>query len=321
MEFVAASAPDLTRCLRAALASEPDSWGEDKLHASDLQYGIDGEGCARQLKLRLTGAEKRADHDGERWMYFHGHRLQREAFDLIRPQLESLYPGWQLVMWEHSLAGYIPGIESGRIDSALVNFPECVALPVDCKTRRGKAFDYLTGDVKPANAIQVRAYCIGLDEWLNRDERAPRWNVPGGVLLVLDREGQNFARQQYVERDDAEVYLAAQRLQRIKSMRRLPAVLSPVVARRVNKGPDSLTLKMPWNCDWCAYLGVSCPGALPPDLRDLGIVGKDMDGSFVPAKGLPEGVEEIVRALLPKPPEVDLEEALRASLAEVGADA
>lgn len=311
--------PDLTRCLRTALASEPDDWGEDRLHASDLKYGIDGEGCARQLKLRLNGAEKRDKHDGERWMYFHGHRLQREAFDLIRPVLERENPGWQLIFWEHSLAGYIPGVESGRIDSALLNFPECIALPVDCKTRRGKAFDYLTEGVKPANAIQVRAYCIGLDEWLNRDDRAPRWHVPGGVLLVLDREGQNFARQQYVERDDAEVYLASKRLQRIKSMRRLPAVLPPVLSRRVNKGPDSLTLKTPWQCQWCSYLDVSCAGALPLELRDLGIVGRYMDGSLVPAKDAPEDAVALVRALMPPPPVDDgaLEAALAASLEAV----
>lgn len=327
--------PDLPRLLAAALAEQPDSWDESVLHASDLRYGLPDEACARQLWLRLRGAEKRQPHAGERLMWRQGHALQRLTFDLIRPVLEREYPGWHLILWEHSLSASLRGlnlVEEGQLDSALVNFKACAALPLDAKSKRGGAFRFLDveGKASDANEVQVQAYCIALDEYLNADVgwRTPRWHVPGAVILAPDREGQNFCRQFYVPRDDDRVYAAAERLRRIRNAEEAPPVLPPLVTRKANKGPDSIRLLEPWQCRYCPYRDVSCPGALPPHLRDLGIVGKvvkEKDGSerYRPIGGAsippPDEVHELVRPLIPpaaaEPEEEDdLEATLVASL-------
>lgn len=70
-----------------------------------------------------------------------------------------------------------------------------------------------------------------------------------GLLLYVDREGQNATRQFPVERDDATVQRAARVITKITSRREPPVPL--VGGRRGGK---------PWQCGYCQFFGASCSG-------------------------------------------------------------
>jgi hypothetical protein len=289
--------PDLAECLRIGLRSKPDEWDKSVLHASDLRYGTE-DGCARQLWLRLNGHPATPPHDGMLLMFQQGHNLQAWADDWIAAGLKEAYPEWSLEHWELDLTDYLPMSLAGRMDRAVVHHGSLTAIPIDYKTVRGKAVAWLDSDgAKPSNVIQVRGYCMGLEKYLDATE-LEHWTVPCGGLMYLDREGQNFARWFEVERNDREVIDAAVKLHEIAAQSAPPPVLAPKLTRRENKGPDSIYLADPWQCQWCDYRDVSCDGALPPAWRNLGIVGKEQDGNYRPTPGTPEGATDIVKALL-----------------------
>jgi hypothetical protein len=66
-----------------------------------------------------------------------------------------------------------------------------------------------------------------------------------------------------------------------------PPILNPKVTVKENKGDDSVSLSMPWQCNYCAYLDVACPGALVPVHRDRGIAAKisKKTGELYPTDG------------------------------------
>jgi hypothetical protein len=252
-------APDLVGALYGGIRAEPDDWGDAELHVSDLGVTIPGEGCPRQLKLRLEGAEKRPLTVGEALMFDHGHRIHERATELLRAGLAD---GWTIDAVELPVA--MPNGIRGTLD-VLLRHESGATRVLDYKTVRGRAFNYLDGP-KPANALQVRAYTYAVD-------------AEAGDLLYIDREGQNGALAFEVERDDAAVEAGLRTLVQIRDSAEMPPVLTPVLERRQNKGPDSLVVKQPWCCDYCPFQGVSCDGALPPEKRDRGIVAKITDNN------------------------------------------
>ena len=264
--------PSLPQALETGLRNKKDDWGDDKVHVSDLAVAV-GEKCARQLWLRLNGYEKKEHTAGQLLMFDHGNRIHERLVEVIK---QGLPEHWtiQAVEQEVSL-----GTVTGRYDTRMFNLAEGYEVIVDFKTTRGRAFNFLD-KAKPAHILQVQAYMTGAD-------------ADGGLVFYVDREGQNQARQFYVERDDEFVWWAVKNTKLIAHGKR-PPLLSPQVIVRENKGPDSVYLKQPWNCDYCDYLDVSCEGALPRAYRDLGIVGKIKEGRFELSEGIPEEVKDMV---------------------------
>lgn len=233
--------PGLKAALERALGATPDSWGDDKLHVSDLAVSIPGDDgkCPRQLWLRLHGAEKAKKHPGQHLMFAAGHRLHAAVVEWLREGLED---GWEITGVECDLTSVLPEGLSGTCDIVLTG-PNGERVVVDTKSLRGRAFSFLDSP-KPANVLQVQAYCFALD-------------ADYGMLLYVDREGQNFAREFRVERDDAAVKEAVDVAKRIEGLLEPPPVLQP---KELKKGK-----KNPWQCDYCDYCGVSCPGAVPKE--------------------------------------------------------
>lgn len=231
--------PNLVKALERAIHQPDDDWGKDRLHVSDLAVAIEGADgkCPRQLWLRLSGAERTPTHPGQQLMFDAGHRLHRATFAWLE---KGLPEGWVVWLVERDLSRLLPDGLTGRCDLTLMG-PNGEHVVVDVKTLRGAGFRWMTDAAKPANALQVQAYMMALD-------------ADYGIILYIDREGQNFAKQFYVERDDERVHEAFGVATAVAALPVPMPVLEPVT----KKGK----LAEPWQCDWCDYRGVSCPGAL-----------------------------------------------------------
>lgn len=228
--------PNLVASLEKAIKAEPDGWRKDLLHVSDTRHALRGEGCPRQLWLRVHGARENDERLGTSLMFDHGKRIHERVCGLLECGLKR--SGWKVEATERSVVPELMksglGIERGRLDIELVHRKGARAI-VDLKTVRGRAFRYLKEPKRP-HVVQLQTYMR-------------LRGAPSGVLLYLDREGQNAARQFYVERDDDTVERAA-------------SVCRAIVSRK--EPPPPLTLekrgKLPWQCSYCPFKGVSCDG-------------------------------------------------------------
>lgn len=278
--------PNLVQALDAGLRNQGNDWDELRLHVSDLAVGLpvdDGGMCHRRLWLRLQGAEKQPLSIGKLMMFDHGHRIQERVEGLLRVGLEELLDDWIIIEEpRHCKEVFLPGGVTGEYDARLEHLKEHLTLVLDYKTARGRAFGWLDKP-RESHILQVQGYIRALD-------------ADGGLLLYIDREGQNKPIQHYVQRDDDKVIEATKVAMDIRQSSQPPPILSPCIKISQNKGPDSVRFEMPWQCDYCDYRDVSCPAALPYDERDLGIVGyiSKPDGIYEPKKGLEELATRVI---------------------------
>ena len=257
------SIPDLPKALDTGLRNKLDDRNNSVLHVSDLSVALSDGNCPRALWLRLRGAAKRPLTAGMLLLFDHGHRIHERLIEVLEI---GLVDGWHIQNVEQKIE--LPGPVYGRYD-ALLKGAKGERIIVDFKTIRGRAFGYLT-EAKPSNVLQVQGYIKGAD-------------VDSGLVFYVDREGQNQARQFSVERDDDAVRSATSFAMEIRDRECAPDILQPKLDIGKNKGPDSVKLRMPWQCSYCQYIDVSCPGALAKNLRELGIIGY-IDGDFAPKK-------------------------------------
>lgn len=275
---------DLVGALERGLDAKEDNWGTDKLHVSDLAVAIPGPDgkCEQQLALRLAGAKAAEPTPGKKLMFDHGQEIHSRVTSIIEA---GLGPQVTIDGIEVSVTGDLEscGIEdvSGTLDLLLCDHERAETVVVDYKTVRGRAFGYMKGP-KPANVLQIQTYMLAVE-------------ADYGVLLYIDREGQNFARQYKVERDDEAVRAAAAHAQAIQSGTRKPHRQLPVLNWN-KEGGGTVKAKMPWQCGYCEYYAVSCSGALYGEPE--GVVGTlDIPGrTLVHKEGLPEELAEALRA-------------------------
>jgi hypothetical protein len=273
---------DLVAALHDGITPVDDHWDGSRLHISDLGKMLPGEGCRRQVKLRLQGAAQRDPSLGQMLLFDHGHRIHERLTEVLRRGLPS---GWTIIgVEERTSIEHRGHLITGSCDLQLANERD-EYLIVDYKTKRGRAFSYLT-EARPANVLQVQGYLCAED-------------ADHGILLYVDREGQNEAVQFHVERDDAAVYRAADTLVELVESEELPPVLEPAIKLQERKGPDAVYMDLPWQCSYCPYMGVSCPGAEVPC---SGLVGHWDGADFKPKEGM-DAAGPIVRRALPVLPE------------------
>jgi hypothetical protein len=253
---------------------------ESVFHVSDL--GVAHGLCPRKVWLRLQGAEKGEKHYGEEGMLLFGeiiHIIGARFLELGLPDY------WEISAVEKTINDGLPEGWAGRLDVELKG-KQGEKVIVDFKTSRGKNFYYLDNDgAKKENKSQVRGYCY-----------ADKGDY--GILFYVDREGQNGVRQFLVEPDSEQV------LNNIKTVEekvsKEPPILTPTINIKENKGDNSIKVSQPWNCDWCDYQDVSCPGALPPALRDNNrVVAKmDSEGEIRPYKDEYEDYIPIIKEVV-----------------------
>jgi len=272
--------PDLPAALKRGLESKKDEhpWDDMVLHVSDLSVSLGPDGtCPRALWLRLKGAEKKPPTPGELLMFDHGAEIHKRLDEILR---DGLGHPWEIVAREKKVT--LDGDITGRLDCLVRNITTGADVVVDFKTQRGRAFGFMNGP-RPSHVLQVQAYMAA--EGIDR-----------GLIFYVDREGQNAAAQYVVERDDFKVYAAIDYARAIRDQIEPPGIFSAYLNIKENKGPDSVKLEIPWQCSYCNYRGVSCPGPLPQDikdLKDLGIIGYIKDGKFSPFKETKQGKERL----------------------------
>ena len=119
------------------------------------------------------------------------------------------------------------------------------------------------------------------------------------TLFHVDREGQNGVRQFPVMPDSEQFLKDLYKVKQIIKSR--PSILPPKLNINENKTcDDSIKLGMPWQCNRCNYLDVSCRGALPSDKREIkGIVArKKDDGDVYPDDDKYEGLIPIIKEVI-----------------------
>lgn len=233
----------LIPALEKALSKE-DTWDVSAIHASDLGSTLENETCLRQVWLRVRGSKQREQGIGEKLMFDHGHRLHAHAVELLRRGLPELH---DIIGVEESVTEQLTaklGFKiTGRYD-CLVTDPAGKKVVVDFKTVRGVAMRFLIEKPKPTHQIQIQAYLFATD-------------ADYGILLYIDREGQNGFKEFRVERDDAAVIAAANKLRAAVDADEAPPILEPKITQLKTK----TKIERPWQCEYCRFCSHSCPGA------------------------------------------------------------
>ena len=262
--------PYLPRAIEEGLSQEKDTWGEDRIHVSDLAVTLDGNDkkCPREFWMRLRGYKKKPLTPGKKLMFDHGNRIHERIADVITSGLEEQ---WEIIGIESPVIFREFNI-TGTTDFVIRNIYTEEIFIVDFKTVRGRAFYHLD-DAKESHKLQVQSYAYGKD-------------ADGGLVLYIDREGQNAQMQFPVERNDEKVKRAIEETLQIAQQEKIPPKLDYTIQINENKGPDSIKVCEPWQCQYCDYKDVSCDGALPVKFRTNSIVGKvDDEGNISYKKG------------------------------------
>ena len=278
------------------LQQDKDDRDNSVLHVSDLAHTIPGEGCPRQLWLRLHGYKRHKLTAGKLLMFDHGKQIHKRLVEITKPILEQRGE-WGYLEVEYPMA--FDGV-IGTCDCILLHHATDNTIVQDFKSQRGNAFreDRLALLPKPGHVIQVQGYIYGLkDDPLFQNLRVKEPSA--GALLYVDREGQNAAIEKPVERNDARVREAIMELKDIAA-NSMPPILEPIIKEQKKTKTKGIPLKarMPWVCDYCDYLDISCDGALRKEHRLSGIVGHRVDDKFIPKDGIPAGIYATVSELI-----------------------
>ncbi len=244
-------ADQVERALKKAVQRK--SWSrKGKLYISDLKWGIPLEGggdCPKKLWAKMRNEPEKAAGPGVELMLAAGDRLHEAIAGWLS---ENLKEDW-IVHAVEKRVQYPPNGTNisvvaedqlhGRMDIELRRLNTIEVGVIDVKTKRGAAFGYLN-EAHRADVLQVQCY-------MECTEYVP---AETGLIVYVDREGQNFIKCYEVRRHPEAVKQAYQRLLDIRTFafdgEPVPG-MAPVVTRKENKGPDSITVKWPWQVEWC----------------------------------------------------------------------
>lgn len=246
----------LVDILEEFIQGDHESWDKSmKLWASDFGTVLgpdDGGHCKLQFWLSCRNAPRKKNTPGELLMFKAGKLMEQWAGDTLKKWLPM--HGWEVIGEE--VRARTENL-SGRMDFLLRHVATGKKRVLEVKTKRGAAFGHLkTAAVN--NVMQCQFYIKAED-------------ADDGVVLYLDREGQNFARAFKVERDDKTIQWAEEELVRIRDGEK-PAPMAAKLTRTENKGPDSVYLELPWQVAWCKLKTCECKAAIGP--MPKGIVAK-----------------------------------------------
>ena len=264
------------------------SWNERRIHASDTAVTIDGDDgkCARQFWLRYYGYDKQEVGPGRQLMFDQGHNLEEKAIEYLR---EGLPEGYRIVSEQMDISTGLPDGMGGRLDLLITNGTDYGI--IDIKSQRGNSFRYMSDAPRPMHRLQVNTYAYALREMGIRAKY--------GGILVVDREGQNFAEDFWWTISDQDLNDVIETIAELYLITEYdkPEVLLPKIKINENKGRNSVVAKLPWQCRHCDYRGVSCEGAIPPEFDDkLGKVVGHIENQkfFEKVEGISEYIENYI---------------------------
>ena len=266
---------DIEGLLSEHLISKRKDWArKGRIYISDLG----SEGCELEMYRKLHDFPRRSPTPGEMLMFHQGQALE-DWFATELAEALCVSGEWSLVDRQTSVE--VEDV-TGKLDVLLRHEKTGDLQVIEAKTKRGAAFKYLD-EPKYPNVIQTRAYMMAVD-------------AKYGLLVYIDREGQNFIRTFEVERDDHSVIREIAKLRNLRDNVTTPKSQKPLVSIRRNKGPDSVYLKLPWQVSWCGDASCPCKKSIG-NIPDGKIVGKIKDGELVMQSGY-EVWEDITRSLL-----------------------
>jgi hypothetical protein len=179
-----------------------------------------------------------------------GDRLHEQIGEWLT---EYLSDDWKVTALEECVT--LDGL-SGRLDIQLEHFNRKLTAIADVKTKRGAAFRFLWEPNK-SDMLQVQGYMLAKD-------------ADYGLLIYVDREGQNWLKIFVVARDDQAVknaIISVKAIRKAAQEGRAVQGMEPQVIRKENKGPDSVTIRWPWQVEWCplehCYCKARVKSALP----------------------------------------------------------
>jgi hypothetical protein len=229
-----------------------------KLYISDLGW----EGCPLSLWRKLKDYPQKEKTPGELLMFQQGENLEEQVANMLADVLAE-HTDWELVDRQTSVEIEVDGeTVTGKLDILMRNTKTGELLVLEVKSKRGRAFQYLDQPKDP-NIKQTRAYQAGT-------------GATRGLLVYVDREGQNFLRIFTVKPDGDDVKQAVQDLVALREGPE-PGKVGPTATRNKNKGADSFALDVPWQVGWCNDLECPCKKAMPsfPTGRVIAKEGKN----------------------------------------------
>lgn len=220
--------------------------GRGLFRMSNLGLGL-GEGCPREKILAAQGEPTVQPNPGFIWMLEQGNRIHEMIQDEV---------------WHQSLeqAGIEVPVEYNHNGTLWTGSADIVTdgHVVDIKTVRGRKFQYLN-EPSPANEIQLQGYMMALD-------------LDQGVLLYVDREGQNGVKAFDIFRNDDRVHAAMTNVESMVETRKTPPVgLTFTFTPTKTKG-ITVRVKHPWQWGYCGLAMCACRMSSPP--QDGSIVAR-----------------------------------------------
>jgi hypothetical protein len=229
-------------------AVQRKSWSrKGKLYVSDLKWGTpleEGGDCPKKLWAKMRDEPERASGPGVELMLHAGDRLHEAIAGWLS---ENLKEDWFVHAVEKRVQYPMNALKGdqlhGRLDIELRRVNSLQVGVIDVKTKRGAAFGYLQ-EAHRADVLQVQCY-------MECTEPVP---AETGLLVYADREGQNWIKCFLVKRNPKAVLQAYNRVIQIRQAAydgEMVPGMAPVVTVKENKGPDSITVKWPWQVEWC----------------------------------------------------------------------
>lgn len=255
---------ELTGLLAEHYRSKRKDWKRGgRLYISDLG----NEGCPLGLWRKLKDYPQTEKKPGELLMFQQGENLEEQVADDLATVLAE-QTDWELVNRQTSVEIEVDDeVVTGRLDILMRNTATGDLLVLEVKSKRGNAFQYLD-EPKDPNVKQTRAYQKGT-------------GATKGLLVYVDREGQNFMRIFAVEPDEADVEQAVRDLVALRDGPE-PGKMGPTAKRNKNKGADSFTLNVPWQVGWCNDAECPCKKAMPKFPAGKVIAKEGKDGGLIP---------------------------------------
>lgn len=265
-----------------------DTWDDSKLHSSDLGSTLPGDGCMRQVWLRVHGRRGNPKEVGSLLM-LHKSRMFHELLQAWLSEDVNIQ-GWKVVGIEESVSD-----ESGdgRLDVILEHAESGELLVLDLKTMNGRGFGYLvrSNAAKAGHKLQVMDYMR---------KKGARY----GAVLYVDREGRKWMWQSPVFELDEKALDAA--WARLRTNAERPDCPDPVGPKVTKDGPD-----LPWMCSYstqdgdtfnCPFLDTEhCGGALPPEKRPKRrLVAKMQWVGVAPAQDVTKALKDSLKERRPK---------------------
>lgn len=238
--------PDVLEALTNALHRESRP-RNGRIYVSDSSVTTAGGSCKLAYWREHKGERKKKPTPGESLMFKAGHIMHDWIAEALRRELP--WQQWRVIGVEQ----YVDlGPEvSGRYDLMLRSAKTGHRVIVDIKTKRGNAFSFIDKEgAKEADVLQVQMYLLGAPE------------ADAGMVVYVDREGQNFGRPFAVQRDDDAARNAIAILRQLRDQDEPPDIVELDFWVKTNKGDDSIYLKAPWQTRWCNMEVCACASAL-----------------------------------------------------------